>query len=58
MIYDLIGVINHFGSMGYGHYTAMAYNSEVKQWFRYNDASVEPMEPKEVVTSAAYVLFY
>ena len=39
-IYDLYGVINHFGSLNFGHYTANCYNEEAKSWFNFNDSSV------------------
>lgn len=45
-IYDLYGVINHFGSLNFGHYTANCYNEEAKAWFNFNDSSVTKiMEP-------------
>ena len=28
LIYDLFGVVNHYGSLNFGHYTAYAKNSE------------------------------
>jgi len=39
-IYDLYGVINHFGSLNFGHYTANCYNEEAQAWFNFNDSSV------------------
>lgn len=61
LIYDLHGVINHYGELNYGHYTAMARNSEAgDQWFNYNDSVVTKIgdSDSEIVTDAAYVLFY
>jgi len=58
LIYDLIGVINHYGSMNFGHYTAYAKNSLTSQWYEYNDSSVSKIDPDSVCSSAAYVLFY
>jgi len=61
-LYDLFAVANHYGGMGGGHYTAMAYHSELGQWYHYDDASVQPIAPedvnKSVVSPAAYILFY
>lgn len=39
-IYDLYGVINHFGSLNFGHYTANCYNEQAQAWFNFNDSSV------------------
>jgi len=32
--YELIGVVNHFGSMTYGHYTAFIKKED---WMKYDD---------------------
>jgi ubiquitin carboxyl-terminal hydrolase 4/11/15 len=62
MIYDCYAVSNHFGSMGFGHYTAFAKNSSTGKWFEFDDARVTevPSEhvKRKVVTSAAYNLFF
>ncbi len=52
---------NHYGGMGGGHYTAMAYHSELGQWYHYDDDSVQPITEdvtSAVVSPAAYILFY
>ena len=36
--YDLIGVINHFGTMDAGHYTAYCLNSETDRWYAFDDS--------------------
>ena len=56
--YDLIAVSNHYGSTGGGHYTAFAKHSESGQWHKFDDSHTAAVEPKDVVTPAAYVLFY
>ena len=56
--YDLIGVINHYGTMNAGHYTAHCLNSETDRWYRFDDSMCREIKPEEIVTSAAYVLFY
>ena len=56
MIYDLYGVVNHYGSMSFGHYTAYVKNQD--QWKTYDDSSVRNMTDSEVNSDAAYVLFY
>ena len=54
--YDLIGVINHYGGESFGHYTAYCLNE--KNWMEYNDESVSEIKKNNIVTNAAYVLFY
>ena len=60
--YDLFGVINHFGSLQYGHYTAYCKNYHDNNWYAYNDRIVNQI-PKEkeqeiIVNENAYILFY
>lgn len=45
--------------MGGGHYTAYAKNPYTHKWYNFNDSSVnEVKDLKEIVSDAAYVLFY
>lgn len=39
MTYDLVGVINHFGNMQGGHYTANCLNKEDSKWYNFDDSS-------------------
>jgi ubiquitin carboxyl-terminal hydrolase 4/11/15 len=55
--YDLFAVSQHYGGTGGGHYTAICKNYDGK-WYNYNDSSVSLSSPGNVVSSAAYVLFY
>eukprot|EP01017_Pseudomicrothorax_dubius_P040537 TRINITY_DN6355_c0_g2_i4.p1 TRINITY_DN6355_c0_g2~~TRINITY_DN6355_c0_g2_i4.p1 ORF type:complete len:147 (-),score=30.07 TRINITY_DN6355_c0_g2_i4:209-649(-) len=57
-IYDLFAVSNHYGGMGGGHYTAYAMNFKDKLWYEFDDSHVSKTSPDNVVTAAAYVLFY
>jgi len=57
-MYDLVGVINHYGSMNFGHYVAFTKNSINDQWYEFNDSSVSMITEQSVCNSAAYVLFY
>ncbi|CAH2312516.1 ubiquitin carboxyl-terminal hydrolase 4 isoform X1 [Pelobates cultripes] len=57
-IYDLVAVSNHYGGMGGGHYTAYAKNHLNGQWYYFDDSSVSPASEDQIVTKAAYVLFY
>ncbi|XP_078676513.1 ubiquitin carboxyl-terminal hydrolase 15-like isoform X3 [Branchiostoma floridae x Branchiostoma belcheri] len=56
--YDLIGVSNHYGGMGGGHYTAYGKSREDHQWYYFDDSSVSPASEDQCVSKAAYVLFY
>jgi ubiquitin C-terminal hydrolase/tetratricopeptide (TPR) repeat protein len=62
-MYDLFAVTNHFGRLGFGHYTAFArpwdeQQGMSKDWALFDDSSVRGVTPDSVVTPAAYVLFY
>ena len=54
--YNLFAVSQHYGSTGFGHYTAVCKNFE--KWYSYNDSSVYPCSENDSRSSAAYVLFY
>ena len=54
--YDLFAVSQHYGSTGFGHYTAVCKNGG--KWYSYDDSSCHETNPESCLTSAAYVLFY
>eukprot|EP00090_Calanus_glacialis_P038312 TRINITY_DN6690_c0_g1_i1.p1 TRINITY_DN6690_c0_g1~~TRINITY_DN6690_c0_g1_i1.p1 ORF type:complete len:1106 (+),score=377.60 TRINITY_DN6690_c0_g1_i1:83-3400(+) len=56
--FNLYAVSNHFGSLEGGHYTAYCSSSVLKRWHKYDDQDVSTMDPADVVTPAAYILFY
>ena len=56
-IYDLFGVINHYGSISGGHYTSIIKNNK-NEWILCNDSSVYKIEENRVMHSNAYILFY
>jgi len=56
--YDLIGVCNHYGGLGGGHYTAYAKNKDDGRWYYFDDSSVSEATEEQVCSKAAYVLFY
>jgi hypothetical protein len=57
-IYDCYAVSNHYGGLGGGHYTAYAMN-DGGVWCHYDDSRItENVDPKEVVSEAAYCLYY
>jgi ubiquitin carboxyl-terminal hydrolase 4/11 len=64
IFYDLFAVCNHYGRMGFGHYTAMARDWNFPedqlspQWFLFDDEVVQAMRERDVSSSSAYILFY
>lgn len=58
--YRLYSVVNHSGTLQFGHYTAHSRVGEGdnRRWFHFNDSTVSPAQETEVVTKAAYILFY
>jgi len=56
MRYELVGVSNHMGNLGFGHYTA--YTKRGSRWYLCDDSSVREVKPDSVRTAKAYVLFY
>jgi ubiquitin carboxyl-terminal hydrolase 4/11/15 len=62
MIYDCYAVSNHFGNMGFGHYTAFAKNPLDDKWYEFDDSSVTPIKQSNleetIITGAAYNIFY
>lgn len=62
--YDLYAVSNHYGSMGFGHYTAFAKSwrdgngEKFPGWYSFDDSHVSPVMAQQVKTNAAYILFY
>ena len=56
-MYDLFAVTNHFGSLNGGHYTAFGKNIN-DNWYNFNDSSVSNASASNIVSEAAYLLFY
>jgi len=65
--YDLFGVTNHYGRLGFGHYTAFARKWDEEgmsnEWALFDDSSVRCIGSGKgrnngVVSPSAYVLFY
>jgi ubiquitin C-terminal hydrolase len=61
-IYDLFAVCNHYGRLGFGHYTSYArdWNGDKlsDDWYSFDDNDVTKVDPSEVISNAAYILFY
>lgn len=54
----MYAVSNHYGNMGFGHYTAYGKNHITDKWYDFDDSSVTPIDESKVVSDAAYNLFY
>lgn len=35
--YNLVGIINHYGSLTYGHYISIVKNPFSGKWYKYDD---------------------
>jgi len=55
-IYDLFGVVMHYGMLQGGHYTATCFNPIKNKWLDFDDSDVT--EAGNIVDKAGYVLFY
>ena len=56
--YDLFAISNHYGGLGGGHYIAFAKNNILNKWYKFDDSSIYDISENNLVSSAAYVLFY
>jgi ubiquitin C-terminal hydrolase len=57
--YNLLGVINHYGTLESGHYTSYVKHHFENEFYLYDDSRVRlVLDKKEIVTKNAYVLFY
>lgn len=56
LIYDCFGVVNHYGSQMFGHYTAFVRRED--GWYKGDDSNFSKVDPSVVVSEAAYLLFY
>lgn len=57
VVYELIAVISHEGSVNQGHYTSMC-KIPGGQWFKFNDSMVVTISEEDVLKQQAYLLFY
>jgi len=56
--YDLFAVSNHYGGLNGGHYTACVRNGYRHEWHNFDDSRVSACDEYNVMTRAAYNLFY
>lgn len=55
--YNLCAVVNHYGHLDGGHYTAFG-KLENQRWYTFDDSNVSEMKDSDVCSQAAYILFY
>uniref|UniRef100_A0A8C5K7K8 Ubiquitin carboxyl-terminal hydrolase 50 n=1 Tax=Jaculus jaculus TaxID=51337 RepID=A0A8C5K7K8_JACJA len=56
--YNLFAVVNHFGDLDGGHYTAFCKNSVTQAWYSFDDTRVSEIPDTSVQIATAYLLFY
>lgn len=56
--YDLRGVVNHYGGLGGGHYTANCLSVADDKWHCFDDSHVASCNADKAIAPSAYVLFY
>ena len=56
--YDLVGFINHYGSLTFGHYVSVNKNPYNNEWYRYDDQNRISFPESRLIKDNAYILFY
>ena len=56
--YDLHGVVNHYGTLGFGHYVSFTRNPFDRKWYKYDDMNREEVPEEKIQKESAYLLFY
>jgi len=54
--YDLVGMVEHTGELGAGHYVSFVKSGGA--WFRFDDSLIARVAPADVSAGQAYMLFY
>ena len=54
--YQLFGIINHVGSINYGHYYSIIKLDN--NWYEFNDSNIKKLEKIEYNSSKSYIFFY
>jgi ubiquitin C-terminal hydrolase len=56
--YKLCSVINHTGTLQYGHYYTYGYDKVNDCWLKFDDTNVTVIPETKIVSAKAYMLFY
>eukprot|EP00048_Salpingoeca_helianthica_P002915 m.62150 g.62150 ORF g.62150 m.62150 type:complete len:672 (+) comp12389_c0_seq1:70-2085(+) len=57
-VFDLLSIVCHQGSYGYGHYVTYARQPLENRWYCFDDTDVIPTDPATVACQQAYMLIY
>ena len=58
LLYDLVAVSNHSGTLSFGHYTAYARSFVDEEWYSLDDSRAQRVDAKNVAASEGYVHVY
>jgi ubiquitin carboxyl-terminal hydrolase 8 len=50
--YNVYGIVNHYGSLNSGHYTAVVRNAQKETWTLFDDSRVSGIDETQVVVSS------
>ena len=56
--YELYGIINHEGSLDFGHYYSFIKSFASKMWYNYNDVDVNEINFNSDYSNKVYILLY
>lgn len=51
-------MVNHYGTLGFGHYVSFTRNPFDSKWYRYDDLNREEVSEDQLDKESAYLLFY
>ena len=51
-------MINHFGTLHFGHYIAIVKNMSEGKWYKYDDSTRSQISEDQIPKESAYILFY
>lgn len=51
-------MINHFGSLHFGHYISIVKNFQENKWYKYDDSHRSQISEDQIQKESAYILFY
>jgi ubiquitin C-terminal hydrolase len=60
IVYNLIGICCHEGSLDFGHYYSICRKNKSNKWYKYDDTNVSLITENGIIplTRSAYILFY
>ena len=56
--YSLFAVVQHIGTLNFGHYTAYIKMDDTMKWYKADDSFVTEVQETEALNQEAYLLFY